>query len=198
MTGDNFRRRDDAGSEPFSGIAPSTAPNDPKCFGAYMGLAEPRLAPSINNAHQVMAVGNGDMWVVDSGRNIAPGDYLISSDVTGHAMLDDADRFPVGYVIARAAEPVDWSKVPEAVDGRKHERISVFFESFERGSAAGLGKIVEVQQKRIDDLTRRLSDVESIRFQSSLMLFGMLGLGFGATALGRRAVRRHSLEGGAR
>ena len=35
-----------------------------------------------------MAVGNGDMWVVDNGDNIEVGDYLISSQILGHAMKD--------------------------------------------------------------------------------------------------------------
>jgi hypothetical protein len=76
------------------------------------------------------------MWVVDSGRDIQPGDYLISSGIQGHAMLDDPQRFPIGHIVARAAEAVDWASVNESVAGRKRQRISVFFESFERGSAA--------------------------------------------------------------
>jgi len=189
MTGDNRRRTDDPGAEPTYGIAPSTKANDPQCLGAYLGLLEPAKPQTSENPHQVMAVGNGDMWVVDTGRNIDPGQYLISSDLKGHAMLDDAERFPVGYVVARAGEGVDWSKVSESVDasdqgslhshtvavtlkgvpaagvlpGRKHKRISVFFESFERGSAVGLGKIVEQQQARIEDLSKRLSELEAAK-----------------------------------
>lgn len=197
MTGENRRRRDDAGAEPYYGIAASTVANDPKCLGAYMGLLDPAQPVSLDNAHQVMAVGNGDMWVVDSGRNIQPGDYLISSDTPGHAMLDDAERFPVGHVIARAGEPVDWSTVTDTVEARKHKRISIFFESFERGGAVELGKIVEAQQMRIEELTRRLSDLETKRQRSSLALIGALGIGFGVTTLGRRALRRQSNEGGA-
>jgi len=163
MTGENRRRYDDPGAEPIYGVAPSVAANDPKCLGAYLGLLEPAKAASMENPHQVMAVGNGDMWVVDTGKGIAPGDYLISSDAPGHAMLDDEIRFPVGYVVARAGEGVDWAKVSEAVDGRRHKRVSVFFESFERGSAVGLGKIVEQQQSRIEDLAKRLSELETAK-----------------------------------
>jgi hypothetical protein len=163
MTGDNRRRTDDPGSEPTYGISPATRANDPQCLGAYLGLLEPSQPRSAENPHQVMAVGNGDMWVVDNGRDIEPGQYLISSDLKGHAMLDDVERFPVGHVIARAGEGVDWSKVSDSIEGRKHKRISVFFESFERGSAAGLGKIIEQQQMQIEELSRRLTELEAAK-----------------------------------
>jgi hypothetical protein len=186
MTGENHRRSDDPGAEPVYGVAPSTTPNNPRCLGAYLGVLEPSNPPSFDNPHQIMAVGNGEMWVVDSGsgdgggRDIEPGDYLISSDVEGHAMLDDAVRFPVGHVIARAAEPVDWEGVTDRVDGRRRQRVSVFFESFERGNAAGLATLVERQQSELqvlreesdsritllqlenDDLRARLARLEAL------------------------------------
>lgn len=136
MTGENRRRSEDPGSEPIYGIKPSITPNDPRCLGAYLGLIEPAQPASLDNPHQIMAVGNGDMWVVESGRDIAPGDYLISSDVEGHAMLDDPKRFPIGHVVARAAEGVNWADASDTVGGRRRQRISVFFENFERGSGA--------------------------------------------------------------
>ena len=111
-----------------------------------------------------MAVGNGDMWVVETGRDIQPGDYLISSDVEGHAMLDDADRFPVGHVIARAAEGVKWESVPDCVAGRRHQRMSVFFESFERGNAVALAVVVERQQREIAALREeKNAEIASLR-----------------------------------
>ena len=145
MTGENRRRTDDPGAEPIYGIEPSILPNDPRCLGAYLSVLEPAQPPSLGNPHQIMAVGNGDMWVVEPdssqggwavGRDIQPGDYLISSDIEGHAMLDDPKRFPIGHVVARAAEAVNWDGVTVSVAGRRHRRISVFFENFERGSSA--------------------------------------------------------------
>ena len=59
-----------------------------------------------------------------------------------------------------------WAKVSDSVDGRKHKRISVFFESFERGSAAAgrrieaLEKEVEVLRERNIGLERRISTLE--------------------------------------
>jgi hypothetical protein len=164
MTGENRRRADDPGAEPIYGIAPSILPNDPRCLGAYLGVLEPAQPPSLDNPHQIMAVGNGDMWVVESeaggDRGIQPGDYLISSDVEGHAMLDNAQRFPIGHVIARAGETVDWAGVGETVAGRRRQRISVFFESFERGSAAN-AELASLRAEN-DDLRVRIEALEQL------------------------------------
>ncbi len=188
MTGDNRVYHDREEGEVIYGVRPSTTPNDARCLGAYLALQESTLPESSSNPHQIMAVGNGDMWVVDSGMPIQPGDYLISSDVAGHAMLDDPHRFPVGYVVARAAEPVDWSAVAEAVDGRKHKKISVFFESFERGNSVAVKGIVERQQQEIDELRSRIESLESASSLSSIragLPYALIGL-IGLTAFRRR------------
>jgi hypothetical protein len=178
-------------------VASSSAANDPKCLGSYLGLLEPEKPFAMENPHQIMAVGNGDLWVVDTGRDVQPGDYLISSDVVGHAMLDDESRFEVGYVIARAGEPVDWAGVADAVNGRKHKRISVFFESFARGSAAGLGKLVAHQQEQIETLSQRLSELETAKPFRFSWSAGIICMGLGAATIGYKARRRRSgMEGG--
>jgi hypothetical protein len=138
MTGHNRR----AGSVPgegevIYGAQLTAAANDPACLGAYLAPAESLSDGTARDGHQIMAVGNGEMWVVNTGRDIQPGDYLISSDTPGCAMLDDAARFPVGNVIARAAETVHWKSAP-AAQGQRPCRISVLFGSFARtGPAAG-------------------------------------------------------------
>lgn len=157
MTGDNRRFHDSPQGEPLYSIEPSREPNDPRCLGAFLDLNEPGSPAGNSNPHLVMAVGNGEMWVVDSGREISPGDYLISSDVVGHAMLDDESRFPVGHIVARASEPVRWSAVKETVDGRKHKRISVLFESFDRGSAEFDRKLRETN-RRLEEQNRVLEE----------------------------------------
>jgi len=136
MTGDNRRRSKDPGAEPIYGVAHSTSPNDSRCLGAYLGILEPDQPATLENPHQIMAVGNGDMWVAESSTgDIQPGDYLISSDIAGCAMKDDPNRFPVGHVVARAGEAVHWADLESPADGTaKRRRISVFFESFERDS----------------------------------------------------------------
>ncbi len=73
------------------------------------------LSESVN-PHLVEAVGNGEMWVIDTGRNLVAGDYLVSSAVAGHAMADPG-TFDVSYIIARLAEPIDWTTVTDTVRG---------------------------------------------------------------------------------
>ncbi len=70
----------------------------------------------------VAAAGNGEMWITQ-GREarVQPGDFLISSDVPGCAMADDPARFELGYVVARAASPVDWSLVDADDRGIRRE-----------------------------------------------------------------------------
>jgi subtilisin-like proprotein convertase family protein len=131
MTGDNRRAGRHAGEgEVIYGVALATAANDPACLGAYLAPVESSSADFPQPCHQVMAVGNGEMWVVDTGRDIHPGDYLISSDTPGCAMLDDPSRFPIGNVIARAAEAVHWDNAASPAGPRR--RISVLFGSFAR------------------------------------------------------------------
>ena len=109
-----------------------------RVLGSYLSLQEPSQPQSLYNPHLIMAVGNGEMWVVDAGKNIDPGDYLISSDVTGHAMKDDEGRFPVGHIVARAAEKVDWNMVSETVNGQRHKKISVLYGNFVRSDVTSL------------------------------------------------------------
>ena len=68
-----------------------------------LGVARAMLVPSCTHALELSAL------LLD----IQPGDDLISSDVPGHAMLDDIKAFGTSYVVARAAEPVAWSRVTE-------------------------------------------------------------------------------------
>lgn len=141
LTGNNRRAHPGANCEPVYGVAPTSFANDPCCLGAYLGAPDPSDPGS---HHLVAAVGNGEVWVVDSGAGgIAPGDALISADVAGSAMQDDPTRFRVGHVIARAAEPVDWSAIRADADGVKRVLLSVFFDSFERqGDAAAFDAVV--------------------------------------------------------
>ena len=53
-------------------------------------------------------------------------------------MKDDPARFPIGYIVARAAEGVRWSEVKSPKGNVKKAKISVFFESFVRNSEAKL------------------------------------------------------------
>lgn len=128
MTGKNKRLNDNEKSEVLYGVEVTKEINSPKVLGSYLSILESQEELSTTNPALVMAVGNGEVWVADKGANIEAGDYLISSDVAGHAQKMDTD-YALNYVVARAAEDIDWSKVTETVDGVKHQMITVFFDS---------------------------------------------------------------------
>jgi hypothetical protein len=109
------------------GVEKTATANDRKVLGGYF-LAQP------DKPDLAAAVGNYDIWVVDKGANIAVGDWLISSDVAGHAMRDDGTTYSTAYVFAMATENVDWSTVTDTVSGTstKKKKISVLFERFVR------------------------------------------------------------------
>jgi|GEM_PF-4282267 len=138
MTGEN-RLSDPGSTEPVYGVVRSTQPNDPKILGAFLGLRETSDPYSATNTYLVMAVGNGEMWVVDEGENISVGDNLISSGTAGHAMKD-IGAYPVSHIVGRATESVDWESVTDTIGGKKRKKITVTYEVFHRNN---LGRISE-------------------------------------------------------
>ncbi|HIO73146.1 MAG TPA: hypothetical protein EYN38_08615 [Flavobacteriales bacterium] len=130
LTGNHKKLSDDEIYEPVYEMVISAKANDPKIIGTYQAPDLPGEGETaLKNQHTIMACGNGDMFVVDNGKNLEVGDYLISSDIAGCAMLDNGE-FEVAYIIARVAEPVNWDEEQKIVNGRKVKRISIFFESF--------------------------------------------------------------------
>lgn len=125
LTGDNQYLHGSSDSEIVYGVKVSNKANSKATLGAYLG--EYQTDAETDNFHLIAAEGNGRMWVVDTGEDIEIGDYLIASDVAGHAMKDTA-QFDVSHVVARIAEPVQWEDVTETVDGKKHVLVSVLFE----------------------------------------------------------------------
>jgi len=132
LTGRNRWLHADRTGEIIYGVMPSTAANDPACLGAYVGTTPLEGHDEGETVLLVSAVGNGELWIVDTGSDIRPGDLLISSDVAECAMRDDPSRFPVGHIVARAAESVEWSQVTSGIDGLRRTRISVLFSAFTR------------------------------------------------------------------
>ncbi len=133
LTGDNRNLHNNPQSEIVYGVAKTAVVNDSKVMGAYLSLQESNKAYDESNPHLIMAVGNGEMWVADKGENINIGDYLISSDVVGHAQKDSGE-FIVSHIVAKAAESIDWLNVTAEINGVKHTKISVFFESFDKSN----------------------------------------------------------------
>ncbi len=168
FTGVNKNYHGDANAEPFYGVQRTARANDPAVLGAYLGLLEPSKPIDLKNPDQIMAVGNGDMWVIDTGTNLEPGDYLISSDVPGCAMKDDSVKYPIGHVVAKAAQKVDWSKVEPGTDGVRRAKVSVLFGAFARTTAATLPQdqmatLIVLQQQQIQELEARLKALEAAR-----------------------------------
>jgi len=163
LTGRNKYLEDNSNSELMYGITKSFHANDSKLIGSYLGPQYPGEPPSSHNPHLTMAVGNGEMWVVEAGGDIAIGDYLISSNVPGHAMKDNGD-FEISYIVARVAEPVDWGSVIETTHGRKHKKISVFFESFVRNHALD-NAMVELNQTKaeLDEIKNKLAEFDVLK-----------------------------------
>jgi len=133
LTGENRNLHNNVNSEIMYGVTIATEVNDAKIMGSYLSLQEPGMASDEHNPHLIMAVGNGEAWVADKGENINIGDYFISSDIAGHAEKDTGE-FMVSHIVARAAESVDWTHVSTQINGVKHKKISVFFESFDKNN----------------------------------------------------------------
>ena len=161
LSGDNKYLEDNPNSEILYGVEQSNTANDSKILGAYLSLQNPNSPPSVENPHMIMAVGNGTVWVVDNGEDLTQGDYLISSDVAGHAMRDN-NEYDISYIIGRVAEPVKWSNIIQTINGIKHKQVSVFFESFIRDHkseklAKTFYEAIKEQQKQIEELKKEVT-----------------------------------------
>ncbi|KFM15712.1 hypothetical protein SCCGRSA3_02610 [Marine Group I thaumarchaeote SCGC RSA3] len=165
MTGENGRLNESPGSEILYGIKVSDTPNNPKILGSYLDFIAPSTENSVKPHHLVMAVGNGDMWIVDNGEDLDIGDYLISSSTPGHAQKDTA-MYPVSNVIARVTEPVNWNDVSETINGIKHKKIMVTFESFEKQNYELISQDqqsqIEAQQLKIQDLEAQIASLKAV------------------------------------
>ncbi len=145
MTGNNTYLNNDPESEIIYGIKITNKANDPSTLGAYLSYSQTDSATN-TDIQLIMAVGNGVMWVVDNGEDIQIGDYLISSTVEGHAMKD-LQQYETSYVVAKAAELINWKEVSKNINGVKHKKISVLFEVFKQEN---LAIKINNQQKKIE------------------------------------------------
>lgn len=154
LNGKNKNYHGNPNSEILYGINYTVKENDPNVLGSYSGLLESEMKHTLHNPHQIMAVGNGSMWVTNSGGNVAIGDYLISSGVKGCAMKDNG-KHEISYIVARSAEEINWTLIKEDKDGVKKALISVFYESFKKENHRvrinELKKEVELLKRIIDE-----------------------------------------------
>lgn len=133
LNGKNENYHGNEKSEILYGIKYTVKENDPNVLGSYSGLLESNQKHSLDNPHQIMAVGNGSMWVTNDGSDVAIGDYLISSNVQGCAIKDN-QKHEVSYIIARSAEGINWDSVVPDENGVQKVLISVFYESFKKNN----------------------------------------------------------------
>ncbi len=167
LTGINSYFHNAPESEILYGVIKSTKPNDPKIMGSFLAPLDPTKKISVDSPYLIMAAGNGDMWVVNNGGNIAAGDYLISSSTEGHAMKDKGD-YEIAYIMARVAEPVDWTAVTETINGVKHKKISVFFENFTRNYQA---EKLEIKMKNAElRIQNSESEIAKLKAKMDMML----------------------------
>lgn len=167
------------GDEMRLGVVPTSRANDPSALGVVVApgvsafdrsLEGARAARGVGRegdivigvfAHEVVTAGAARVWVVEESparagvlRDLSPGDLLISADAAGCAMLDDASRFEVGYVIGRVAEHASWSRSnagDTGPDGRRRMLVTVVLERFVRPSMDGLsrGDVLELQRREM-------------------------------------------------
>jgi hypothetical protein len=159
MTGRNGALGNRDPSEAIYGVVPCTRANDPAVLGAYIGMLDGKEMGHPEDIAQVAAVGNGDMWIIDTGSPIRPGDELISSDVPGCAMKDDPAKFATGHIIARAAACVEWNTVVPDASGVRRARVSVLFTAFTRAASPAAESLAAFGVEN-QDLRSRVSSLE--------------------------------------
>lgn len=167
FNGNNEHLHNNPESEILYGINYTAKANDSKVAGVFLNLSESTKELSLDNPYQIMAVGNGDVWVTDEGGDIATGDYLISSSTVGHAMKDNGD-YEVSHIFAKATESVDWSAVEPDSNGVKRKKIIVYFEAFDKPNYEKKFKeqqaIIEAQKKENES---QKAEIESLKAEAS-------------------------------
>jgi hypothetical protein len=81
-------------------------------------------------------------------------------------MKDDPAKFPIGYVVARAAEAVRWHDVAPGPDGLRRALVSVLFDRFARvgdpKASARLAEEVAALKAENAELRGRLGALEAL------------------------------------
>ena len=78
---------------------------------------------SVGDMHVYNAIGEGQVLVTDVGGDIEIGDYICSSDVSGHGMKQDDDLLH-NYTVAKALESVSFASVEADENGQKSVLIA--------------------------------------------------------------------------
>jgi len=140
-TGRTEVRKDQNGNVSLSSTLPTVAlsesERDKKVFGVIvsgMPLHKDHWYESKAGERfgVVNALGEGRVWVTDRNGNIKAGDYITTSEILGHGMLQDDDLLH-SYTLGKAIETVNWDQVTETVehDGKMYKRylIAIVYKS---------------------------------------------------------------------
>jgi hypothetical protein len=166
LTGQNRTLHGGPEGEVVYGVEVSDRANDPATLGAFVATCPMEEGDAAEPIRLISAVGNGELWVVDSGCDLQPGDLLISSAVPGCVMKDDPEQFPIGHIVARAAQEVRWGEVTRGADGIRRAKVSVLFDPFTRGPGyheiRGLNERMSQKESEIADLRQELREIKQL------------------------------------
>jgi hypothetical protein len=80
-------------------------------FDGYVASSKPRE----DEQHiEVNSIGEGKILVTNIGGNIENGDYITTSVIPGHGMLQDDDLLH-NYTVAKCTEAIDWDSITDTV-----------------------------------------------------------------------------------
>jgi co-chaperonin GroES (HSP10) len=85
---------------------------------AVVGVYSKSWGKEEEDMHAYNAIGEGQVLVTDQGGDIEVGDYICSSDVSGHGMKQDDDILH-NYTVAKALENISFANVEVNENGDK-------------------------------------------------------------------------------
>ena len=94
-------------SKKVFGVISSTS-SDYEGYVAAWGVGESESQITVNS------IGEGKVWVTNINGNIENGDYITTSEISGHGRLQDDDLLH-NYTVAKCTETVDWSTVTDTI-----------------------------------------------------------------------------------
>jgi len=70
--------------------------------------------------YTINSLGEGKVWVTNISGNITNGDYVTSSEIKGHGMLQNDDILH-NYTVAKCTQTIDWNSITDLIN---HEGIA--------------------------------------------------------------------------
>ena len=99
-------------SKKVYGVISSVDANQEKGFEGYIetwGVSEGETPILVNS------LGEGRVWVTNINGNIENGDYVTTSEISGHGRLQDDDLLH-NYTVAKCTETVNWSTIADIIN----------------------------------------------------------------------------------